>query len=241
MESPDKKNLDTVRSFMDFATNLGTETPIAVLGNHDVRKGGILGDDFRAALQLPGISYQVKWCDDLKLAFVCFNSVISGNLARGYIGERQFGDLGNEIDRKKNHEAYTLVAVLHHHPIPVKEPDWYRKPFYEKVLGSIFPKTEELKDSQDFVNFVEDRDVSAVLHGHKHIPRIDHTAGKRIQVIGCGSSVGKVLTKDKGTYMSINVISMDPHTNNPICRLLAERIVGGGLSEDKHHEIISNG
>lgn len=241
MESPDEENLDAVRNFMDFATNLGTDTPIVVLGNHDVRKGGILGDDFRAALQLPGMSYQVRWCGNLKLAFVCFNSVISGNLARGYVGERQFIDIGNEIDRKKDQEAYTKVAVLHHHPIPVKEPAWYQKPFYERILGSIFPKTEELKDSKAFVKFVENRGVAAVLHGHKHIPRVDHTAGKRIQIIGCGSSVGKVLTKDKGTYMSINVISMDPLTNNPTCRLLAERIVGGGLSEDKHHEIISKG
>lgn len=103
--------------------------------------------------------------------------------------------------------------------------------------GSAFTTTEDLEDAQDFLAFVEARRIAAVLHGHKHIPRVDTTRGG-IPVIGCGSSVGKVQTVDLSTFMSINLLTINRQTGKLSARLLAERIPGGGLGEYKSHEVI---
>jgi hypothetical protein len=79
--------------------------------------------------------------------------------------------------------------------------------------------------------------LSAVLHGHKHIPRFCVNDG--MSIIGCGSSVGKVDTSEKGhTYVSMNVVTIDPATGELSCRLRAERIPGAGFDSDEVHEIV---
>jgi predicted MPP superfamily phosphohydrolase len=238
MDSPDEANLDSVRAFLDFLTNLGSEAPIVVLGNHDVRKDGYLGESLRQATRLPATNGRVIWLEDEKVGLICFNSVTEGRLARGMLGEHQLLDVGSEIDRKRSWREYSLVSVLHHHPIPVERPDWYVQPFYERVLGRTFETTESLEDASAFLAFTESRRVSAILHGHKHIPRADKTAAD-IPVFGCGSTVGKVPTSDGRPYMSINVITIDPANRKLSGRLLAERIPGGGLKEEKRHEVLA--
>jgi hypothetical protein len=238
MDSPEEENLDRVRAFLSLLGNLGTEPPIVLLGNHDVRKDGYLSEDLRMAMQVDKRAGLVKWFEDLRLGIACFDSVRDGKLARGYIGERQFLDMGSDLDSKcRGHHDYIVIAALHHHPIPVEIPDWYARPFYERVLGGAFEKTDELEDASDFVAFVEQRQCAAVLHGHKHIPRLDSTS-KGIPVIGCGSTVGKVRTRDKRPFMSINLVTINRATNKLSARLLAERIAGGGLGEYKSHEIV---
>ena len=73
----------------------------------------------------------------------------------------------------------------------VTPPDWYKKPFYEQFRGSLFERTDELQDADTFLDFARQRSFTAVMHGHKHIPRLDMAPGD-IPVFGCGSSVGKV-------------------------------------------------
>ena len=41
MDTPDEDNLDRVRSFLGMLKTFGTEEPIVLLGNHDVRKDRI--------------------------------------------------------------------------------------------------------------------------------------------------------------------------------------------------------
>jgi 3',5'-cyclic AMP phosphodiesterase CpdA len=238
MDDPREEHLDRVRSFLDFLANLGTDEPITLIGNHDVRKDGYLGDNFKIAMGLPGNPARVVWYEPAHIALACFNSVIDGRLARGFIGERQLAYIGNELDRKKDWKDYTLISVLHHHPIPVEVPPWYVRPFYERILGDWFEKTEALEDASAFMRFHARRGVSAILHGHKHIPRIDKCPETGIPVYGCGSTVGKVSTDDRSTFMSINVISVDTSTSSLTARLLAERIPGEGLTEQKRHEAI---
>jgi 3',5'-cyclic AMP phosphodiesterase CpdA len=146
--------------------------------------------------------------------------------------------MGSKLDIKcRGDHDYVVIAALHHHPLPVRIPDWYVRPFYERVLGSYFDQTDELEDAGAFVAFVEERQFAAVLHGHKHIPRLDST-GRGIPVIGCGSSVGKVRTRDPGTFMSINLVTLNTSTRVLSARLLAERVAGGGLGQYKSHEIV---
>ncbi len=235
LNSPNDKHLDQFRVFMDFLCNLDSENPVITLGNHDVRKEGFLAKNYKVATGLP--RDPVIWYDAHKVGLVCFDSVKEGELARGSIGEKQFLDLGSEIDRKENSNDYTLIGLLHHHPVPVSNPNWLRVPFYQKWLGKLFERTVELRDSPEFCEFAIHRAMAAILHGHKHIPRVDKL-GRRsnIPVFGCGSTVGKVLTKGRGTYMSINIVSIDNATGQLSGRLLVERIPGAGLVEEKRHE-----
>lgn len=238
MDTPNKKCRDGVRTFIDYLSNLGTERPVIILGNHDVRKGGWLTNKYKAAFTLPIDANQVIWYEQNRVGLICFNSVRTGKLARGSIGNEQLLDIGNEIDRKKDWHEYKLIGALHHHPVPVEKPDWYAEPFYEKVLGNWFEKTDALEDAELFLNFVESRRMAALLHGHKHIPRISKTPSGLTPVFGCGSTVSKLVTQDGGLYMSINVITLNSSTGQLSGRLLAERIPGGGLTEYKHHELV---
>jgi hypothetical protein len=238
MDSPNEENLDRVRSFLGLLGRLGTERPVVLLGNHDVRNDGYLSENLRLAMQIDSRSASVQWFEDLRLGIACFDSVRGGKLARGSIGERQFLDMGCALDsRCRGQHDYMVLVAVHHHPIPVTVPDWYARPFYERILGNAFDKTDELEDAADFLGFVEQRQCAAVLHGHKHIPRLDATPAG-IPVIGCGSSVGKVKTSDRRPFMSINLITINRATGILSARLLAERIAGGGIAEYGSHEIV---
>lgn len=238
MDNPEERNLDSVRAFIDFLANLGGEALLTCLGNHDVRNDGYLSENLKMVMRVPQSNTAVTWLDDERVGFVVFNSVIGGQLARGSVGEQQLLDLGNEIDRNADWKDHRIVGVLHHHPVPIALPEWYSRPFYERLFGKQFDKTDELADAAKFSAFVESRRFRCVLHGHKHIPHIAATH-KRVPIFGCGSSVGKLGTKDGNPYMSVNVIALDTDSGNLTARLLAERIPGGGLQEEKRHEMVS--
>lgn len=236
MDSPNDENLGDLRSFMGFLDSLGIEKPVIVLGNHDVREDGWLNPRFEQAVNISRVP--VTWMDDYGVAFVCFNSVNGGHLARGLIGEGELGYVGNAIDEyPEKASAFTLLAALHHHPIPVDHPSWYRRSWYERLLGAKFEKTEALEDAEVFLDWLQTRGVPAVLHGHKHIPRFDKHG--ELAVIGCGSTVGKVETAERGqTYMSLNVLTIDRSRSSIGCRLRAERIPGAGLESGESHELV---
>ena len=219
IQSPEEDNVHTLRLFMDPLSNLGTEPPIFVLGNHDVKKDGWLHRDLSAVLKLPEAGYRISWFDDVRIGIVCFNSVIESRYAT----------------REENRKDYDLIAVLHHHPLPVPPPDWYKKEWYEKSLSKEWLparfRTVELEDAQDFVNFLEARRFVCALHGHKHIPKINETPIKKIPVFACGSTVSKVKTTE-GIYMSMNVVTLAPSRRKLSGRLLVQRIVGGELQEE---------
>jgi hypothetical protein len=243
IDSPKESHYDSARQFMDVVRNLTAELPVLVWGNHDVRNDGYLSEDFRSAIRIP--VDRIRWMDDRQLGLVGFNSVVGGKLARGQIGRRQLSDIGNDIDIKRNWADYTLVGVVHHHPMPVDQPSWYAPPFYERVFGRFFDRAEELEDAPEFNDFLGGRRFAAVLHGHKHIPRIAEIGGPqqignphRIAVFGCGSSVGKVPTKDNKIFLSVNRIDINHRTSSISCRLMVERTLGAGMEEWEKHELL---
>lgn len=240
IDDPKDEYYNSARQFLDAARDLTEEPPILVLGNHDVRTDGYLSENLRNAIKLP--TDRVRWFDDQRLGLVCFNSVVGGRLAAGKIGPEQFADVGNEIDRKRDWRDHTLVGVLHHHPLPVDNPAWYAMPFYERIFGRFFEKTDQLEDAADFGDFVRQRRFAAVLHGHKHIPRVASIQGPPpIAVLGCGSSVGKVPTNDGRIFLSLNRIDINHQTGSLSCRLMAERTLGAGVSQWdqwESHEIL---
>lgn len=238
MDTPTNENANQVLLFLDFISGLGTEPPLEIVGNHDVRRNGFLDPAHATAFRILDRGIGVRWFEDSKVGVVSFNSVISGSLARGLVGEQQLRQIGTMLERKKNAADFSLLGVLHHHPTPVEIPDWYSQPFYARVLGAFAERTEELKDSARFLKFVDKKRLIALLHGHKHIPRIGFAGARHIPVYGCGSTVGKVHAEPPSIYMSINVITLDTRRRRISGRLLAERIPGGGLVESKRHELI---
>jgi hypothetical protein len=229
IDDPDEDYHDQFRVFHDMLKNLTDHSPILLLGNHDVRRDGYKARCLDQAVQIPAQS-KVYWIDDFNLGIAAFNSVVGGKLARGSIGQRQFYDIGSELDAKKNSDRYTLVGVLHHHPMSVEKPEWYAQPFYERILGPWFERTDELEDAELFLQFADSRRFAAIMHGHKHIPRLNKTP-HGIPVFGCGSSVGKVDTRDRNPLMSLNVLTFDRRTNQVAGSLLVESVPGGGLRD----------
>lgn len=240
MDSPDIQHLDRVRAFIQFLGTLQLPPVVLLIGNHDVRRNGFLDEQLRAAVQLPlgGAASGVRWYDDFGVGIVAVNSVIEGHLASGFVGERQLIDLAIQVDQKANRSDYTLVSAIHHHPTPVARPDWYAAPFYERFMGAAFEETDSLEDASVFLQFVRDQGVSAVLHGHKHIPRIGKVPGTEIPIVGCGSSVGKVPTMDRTPYLSVNVVTIDRTKRQVVARLLASRAAGGRLTEQGNHQCV---
>lgn len=237
MDSPSEANLDAARKFLGELRDLGY-APLCILGNHDVRKDGWLRRMLGEALQLP-TTHGVHWYDDARVGIVCMNSVVGGHLATGYIGERQRIDIASEIECKRAANDFALVGVLHHHPVAVEPPSWVVAPWYERWLGNSFEKTELLEDATEFVSFVEATQMTAVLHGHKHIPRIAKTPNKLIPVFGCGSSVGKIKTNSPGrTCISINLLTLDPAAKFLTGRLLVEETIGQGLFTLGRHSLV---
>lgn len=236
MDSPSDINLADVRSFMGFLDGLGIEKPVMVLGNHDVRENGWLSPKLQQAVNIS--RSPVVWMKEHEVAFACFNSVNGGHLARGFIGEDELTHVGNALDEFPERASnFTVVGALHHHPISVEHPEWYRKKWYERLMGSRFEKTEALEDADLFLRWLETRNIPVVLHGHKHIPRFDKHGD--LAVIGCGSTVGKVDTLERGqTYMSLNVLTIDRARSSIGVRLRAERIPGAGLEAGESHELV---
>ena len=86
----------------------------------------------------------------------------------------------------------------------------------------------KLVDADIFLQWIESRNIKVVLHGHKHIPRIQKH--NDITVIGAGSSTGSINHKETGkTYLSYNLIKYDNELNRPIsCTIIVEEILGAG-------------
>lgn len=236
MDTPSEDNLDDLRIFMEQIGDIGTLDPLVVLGNHDVRKDGWLNPKFEQAVNISRTP--VEWVDECEVGIVSFNSVRGGHLARGLVGERELIDVGSALDAQlEKSKKYGLVGLVHHHPIPVDRPDWYKQKWYEKFLGKEFEQTEELEDAEVFLSMLKQRNFCAILHGHKYIPRFD--TYQDMAVIGCGSTVGHVDTVNKHqTYMSINVVTIDTSTGQLACRQKAERIPGAGLISEESNEML---
>jgi 3',5'-cyclic AMP phosphodiesterase CpdA len=240
MDTPDDEHLDRVRAFLQFLSTFDTPSPLILLGNHDVRHRGFLRRELGPAFEIPSGSSPsgVRRFDDLGLAIVCVNSVTGGNLATGIVGERQMIDLANALDHHDRREDVTLIGAVHHHPLPVDRPDWYASPFYERILGTTFERTDALEDAEAFMQFAREQRFSALIHGHKHIPRLSTDSVSGMPVIGCGSSVGKVATRDGTPYMSVNVVTIDKAAGRLSARLLASRAAGGRLAEEGSHQAV---
>jgi len=231
MESPDTLNEQSYQLFSDLLTSKGFEKPVHTLGNHDIDTKGILRrlTGQKAIISSLSNSSKIQIFEELKLAIIKFDSNTGGELAQGKIGEDQLMNIGNEIDAIKNKDSYTYIALLHHHPLKIENPSWHAKEWYESLLGDkFFEKTMRLVDADLFLEWIKKRGIKYVLHGHKHIPKIQKNDG--ITVIAAGSTTGSVKHKEEGkTFLSYNLIKYDIDTQQPVSvSIIAEEILGAG-------------
>jgi predicted phosphodiesterase len=194
-----------------------TNKPVLVVpGNHDIRiKGNALGRMGRQAEYVTDLEWSPFEVDeDMQACIYSFNSAESGNLARGRVSKRQRlsrAELYERTVAKKEHiEGYIKIALVHHHPV-----NYESKPtaLYEKILAAIGGDARfiSFEESDEFLDWCLGRDVSFVLHGHKHIPHLTtfqrERYGNELVIVGCGSSVGA-----EQKPMCYDIVSFDPNT-----------------------------
>lgn len=223
VDSPTSENRDAYKDFEAELLKSGVGKTRFVWGNHDLDKRGLaLTDGNRQIADLWTDFPKCEIMEDEKIVLLLFNSNRGGNFAQGEIGTEQLGKMGNLLDKIPNLSSYRLIAVLHHHVVPIPKPDRFQK----TLFGSLIEPFLRLKDADIFLQWLKERGVKLVLHGHKHIPYITKTDD--VNVVACGSSTGYVQMKKKGmTCLSYNVFDLGQDAVT--CTQCVEEIVGGGV------------
>lgn len=230
VDSPSKVNNNEYIDFSEFLESKSGKEPIFVLGNHDVNKVGLAFNRNNQTLaNAVGRYPKIEVNNEIKVIFLLFNSNTNGHLAEGEIGQEQMAEMGNILDNVPDVWKYKLVAILHHHVVHIDKPDFYDERWYKKILPKDFLENSlRLIDADLFLEWLKQRNVKLVLHGHKHIPFISKYDG--MHIISCGSSTGQVTHKDRRkTYLSYNVLKFTKDT--VVCSQFAEELLGAGVKD----------
>ncbi len=261
MQTPDESNVICANDFHDFLKDLHPcgQDPIFVLGNHDVRRKGVLRSRPASSSLVPAIDTRIEWIPDHPVGILCWNSADGGRMARGKITREQYTTIEERLNDFPGGTADPiLISLLHHHPLQFRRIDPEMRRFHIKTLGASLRKyigfayehVDGLANAREFIRFCDDHGVKAILHGHKHIPIAgtipEHLLGNGpILVFGCGSSVGKntyIYSKlfNVDYEISMNEIVLDFRTRLLSGRLMAETHYDKGLATMKtHHGFIS--
>ena len=230
VDSPSRTNNLEYLDFAEFLESRSGEKPIFVLGNHDINRIGLaLNRNNQILANSVGKYPQIHIDEDIKVVFLLFNSNTNGYLAEGEIGLEQMSEMGNLIDNIPDSTKYKYVAVLHHHITYIKKPNFYNDKWYVKMIGrNLIESSLRLRDAEMFLEWLKNRNIKLVLHGHKHIPFICQKDG--IQIIACGSSTGQITHIDSHkTYMSYNLLKFTQ--NHLICTQFVEEVWGSGAKD----------
>ncbi|MFF2993166.1 metallophosphoesterase family protein [Streptomyces sp. NPDC057950] len=237
-DQPRARHREQYEEFVHQLRDLTRAEPVVVPGNHDQR---IFGNKVGRVGSRRGELAEVRWDRgavhdrDAKLVFLCFNSSKKGDAARGGIGDKQLLDVATSYDAARRVAGYDdclRIAVLHHHPYPYPLPDEEPRPGHHpsedpvsghkqtwmKRVWSRLPRERllEMEDARQFLNWCAARDVSLVLHGHRHRSRlvtdtipVSGVPFRRheLTTVGCGTSLGA-----NDSPLSFNVIDWNPAT-----------------------------
>ena len=158
--------------------------------------------------------------DDLECVFFCFNSVEVGNLARGSVTDSQrmrIASLFNEqlAERRRNGEndlnAYTRIALVHHHPFAYETVPTAGYDTFLRVITGNEDTFTRFEEAEQFISWCAERQVSLILHGHKHVPHhvqadVDVRGQRHTMVaVGCGSTTGA-----ENSPLCYDVVSLNP-------------------------------
>jgi 3',5'-cyclic AMP phosphodiesterase CpdA len=231
IDSPDRELSQKAQRFIDFLHSACGNRPMIVLGNHDVRKKGFGPLDFSLARQID--TSPISRYPQHQLTLVGFDSNEGNYLASGRVSQEQLLRVADLLDEDGVSDCPFVVGVVHHHPLPVEQEEWQQIPFLQRMFRKIHEPTVAFENGRDFLRFARARSFIAVLHGHKHVPRIVCCPDTKMPVFGCGSSVGKIETADGSIRLSINLVTIDRDSLTMTCRLLMETEPGWGLKSHR--------
>lgn len=237
IDNPTEQNAAKYIDFKDKLEMIGLKEPVSVLGNHDIHFSGLLrtGKQLKNAITSLAVEEDISIFNELGLIVVKFNSNIDGKFAQGKVGVEQLARIGNLLDRVPNLNSYCLIAMLHHHPFELDEPNWMRRSWYEQLIGK-FWMNESLKlvDSDIFIQWIQNRGIRYIIHGHKHIPTLFER--KNINIISAGSSTGNVLHEHNSkTFLTYNYINYNIDLKTPLSTTIVfEDLMGAGT---RHYQI----
>jgi hypothetical protein len=243
LQTPDESNVICANDFHDFLKDLlpGGPDPIFVLGNHDLRKKGVLRSRSAPSALVPATDTRIEWIPDHPVGILCWNSADGGRMARGKISGEQYRSIEERLKLHPDGNGNpVLISLLHHHPLPWRRIDPEMHRFHVRTLGASLRKLigfayepmDGLTNGKEFIRFCDSHGVKAILHGHKHIPIAGKVHGpppenRPILIFGCGSAVGKATYAYRKLFnvnyeISMNEIVLDFHTRILSGRLMAE-------------------
>ncbi len=209
MNSPNRKSMYAASSFINLLKRKYHGDVSFVLGNHDVIvKGFNIKKIARAKVIAYLLGGNVRIKEDERLIFIELNSTVEGYLARGKVGQEQLEQIDAELSKIPNLEEYTIIALLHHHVIPIPKDKFLKRKWYENMfIGRWIDNGKTLQDADEIIEWLKKRKITYVLHGHKHLPFFNYTDG--VYTIACGSSCGGGASERKSRYLSYNVLKYD--------------------------------
>lgn len=209
MNSPNRKNMYLASQFMNRLKRMYHSDVTFVLGNHDVIVHGL---NILKKQKTKVVAYllgeNIKVYPDVKMIVIKIDSTSQGNLARGMVGQRLLQEIEDELLSIEHLEEYTLIAMMHHHLMPLKKDDFLKTKWNEKLfMGKIADSTKALVDAKEVMEWLEKHHVRYIFHGHKHIPCVvkrDDT-----YIMAGGSSCGGGTRERKSRYLSYNLLKFD--------------------------------
>lgn len=210
-DNPTDRDLADYQRFSQELHRTSGQEPICIPGNHDVRWLGNLASNSAKIAALPWSSHVID--DGTSTVFLGFNSAESGNWARGEVGQNQMQRIAaehrNAIAIRPELHGYLTIALVHHHPYSFETTP---ATLVQRVLTRFGLSDESfmrMVDADKFLDWCARWGVSAVLHGHKHVPRYEVRticpeggSPHVLPAVGCGSSLGA-----EGGPMSYGVLS----------------------------------
>jgi len=212
METPNRANLS---AFEFFVNRIGaiSPKPIVIPGNHDERN--LYGFIWQNLSQVVRLDRQAVEVDHrLRCLFLGFDSTLDATWAEGFVSEEQTRRVGGQLDleisrpESEDVKGYLRVALVHHHPLPLKKTD---EGFRALVEEYVKEKVLGMREGERFLEWCAKREALLVLHGHKHLPRrrdarvsIGQSKLRNVMVVGCGTSLGV-----RGRPLGYNLITWD--------------------------------
>jgi 3',5'-cyclic AMP phosphodiesterase CpdA len=232
--TPNKNYATAFTTFRNNITRLaGGREPIAITGNHDQRMFGVFGADFEQVARIRPPTIEVD--DQCKMIFICFNSSVKGQWARGKITASQFRQIGAEYRTltaaRPELKDYLPIVLVHHHPFSFDVPP---ETWMQRAMSAVGIREEaflEMVDAEDLHRWCLDWKVKTILHGHKHKRRYVEREVSRgaesmqLTAIGCGSSLGA-----EGSPLSYNMLEWEPSSQRWVASFF-ESINGGAFRE----------
>jgi UDP-2,3-diacylglucosamine pyrophosphatase LpxH len=247
MQTPDESNVICANDFHAYLKDLQPrgQDPIFVLGNHDVRRKGVLRNRHASSSLVPAFDARIEWIPDHPVGILCWNSAEGGRVARGKITGEQYRTIEERLNTfPVGNTNPLLISLLHHHPLKFRRIDPEMRRFHMKTLGASLRKyigfayehLDGLANAEEFIRFCDSHGVKVILHGHKHIPIAGEIPeplleNQPILVFGSGSSVGK------NTYLYRKLFDVDYEiAMNEIVFDFQTRILSGRLMAETHFD-----